>query len=95
VCRESGIDEPSCLDIMNVKTPIAGNPDEKDIWLRSYKRLVIWTRGHSQEGIRSGRELIGDWGIESTETLDSRKLETSKPEIKSEKSAVRCKRSCG
>jgi hypothetical protein len=44
-------------------------------------RVIIWTIGHSQEGIRPGRELIGDRGIKRSGILDSRKSETPKPNI--------------
>jgi hypothetical protein len=43
-------------------------------------RVVIWTKGHSQKGLRLSRELIGNWGIESTVTLDIRREETLNPE---------------
>jgi hypothetical protein len=35
------------------------------------------------EGLRPGRELIGDRGIESIETLDNRKHETLNPKTES------------
>jgi hypothetical protein len=43
--------------------------------------VVIWTRGHSQEGLRLGRELICDRELESARTLDIGKDETPKPDI--------------
>jgi hypothetical protein len=42
--------------------------------------------GHSQEGLRSGKELISDQGLKSTVTLDSGKHETPNPDIESGKS---------
>jgi hypothetical protein len=55
-------------------------------------RAVIWTKGHSQEGLRPGRELIGDRGIKSTGTLDSGKDETPKtPELRSGKVTGACR----
>jgi hypothetical protein len=52
--------------------------------------LVIWTRGHSQEGLRpkGAHRQIGGREFERTGTLDIRKEETLKPEIKLGKSQV-------
>jgi hypothetical protein len=44
---------------------------------------------HSQEGLRPGRELIGDRGIESIGNLDIKKDETPKtPKLSSGKTIV-------
>jgi hypothetical protein len=47
------------------------------------------------EGLRLDRELIGDWGIESTRTLDIKKDETLNPETESGRTTVKYRRLCG
>jgi hypothetical protein len=66
----------SSSGFLSPKTPIRGYKAAV-LW-----RAVIWTIGHSQEGLRPGREIIRDREFESAGTLDVGERETPKPKIK-------------
>jgi hypothetical protein len=61
-------------------------------------KVVTWTRGHSQEGLRrkGQKELIGDRGFERTGTLDIGKITKPRnPKLSRGKVTVKCRRPCG
>ena len=58
-------------------------------------RMVVWTTGHSQRGLRPEKELIGDRELESTVTLDDSEGKILNPDSDSAIPTISCRGRAG